>query len=259
MLQWEGMAKRRLVVGNWKMNPRSLKEAKRLFGGIARRARSIRGAQIVVCPPVPYVYELIRGYTGTKVRFGVQNISVFEKEGAHTGETSGQMLRSLGIEYVIVGHSERRALGESDEEIGRKVVGACKSGLVPIVCIGENERDAQGRYLAVLENQIRDSLASVSRTQAQRLIIAYEPLWAIGKGANDAITPHELHGMSIFIKKILTKLYGRKTGMAIRILYGGSVEEANIDELQKEESIDGFLVGHASLDPQEFIYIAHAA
>jgi triosephosphate isomerase len=143
--------------------------------------------------------------------------------------------------------------------IAQKMVNALSAGLTPILCIGERERDVHGTHLTDLERQVRTSLSGVSRARAKKVIVAYEPIWAIGKSAKDAITLHELHEMSIFIKKILTRLYGRGVGMGIRILYGGSVEGANIEELCTEESIDGFLVGHASLSPEEFTDIVRHA
>ena len=237
------------------MYPKTLREAKKLFNGIARRVSRTRGATIVVCPPLPYLEELKRTYRGTKIRFGAQDVSLHEKEGAHTGEVSASMLKNLGAQYAIVGHSERRAMGETDDIVAAKVRAALKAGLVPLICIGERERDREGKYFSWLERELAASLGAVSRAHARRLVIAYEPIWAIGKTARGAMKPQEVHEMIIFIKKVLSKHYGRKLGMRVPILYGGSVEPGNVLGLMRDGAADGFLVGHASIAPRDFAAI----
>ena len=245
--------KKRIVIANWKMNPSTLVEARRLFSAIARRTARIRTAKIIICPPILYLADLVNGYRGTTIMFGAQDISAELKEGSFTGEISGTMLKRLGVSYVIVGHSERRARGETDELVARKVRSAFLSGMIPIVCVGETARDEDGRYLQWLERQINDSLEGITRQKAAKLILAYEPIWAIGKTALHAVSPENLHEMMLFIKKVLVKRYGRKVGSSIRILYGGSVEPANDNILMSEGGVDGFLVGHASLNSNDFI------
>ncbi|MCI0619937.1 triose-phosphate isomerase [Candidatus Wolfebacteria bacterium] len=253
------MARRgRLVVANWKMHPGALQEARRLFSSIARRIRRVRGVQVVVCPPALYLSELVRSYRGANIRFGAQDVSWHAGIGAYTGELSAMMLKRIGAGHVIVGHSERRAMGESDKTVSTKVKAALDAGLAPILCVGEEERDHEGGYLSQLEWQLTASLDGVPRTQASRLVVAYEPVWAIGKRAQSAVTPRLLHETVIFVKKILSKKYGRVVGMKVPILYGGSVEGTNAGALSREGAVDGFLVGHASLSVRDFVSIVKA-
>lgn len=244
--------KRRLVVANWKMHPKSLVRAQKLFKGVAKKVASVRGADVVICPPNIYLGLLKKSYTGTRVKFGAQDISPQKGEGSYTGEVSGAQLHDSGVRYVIVGHSERRRMGETDEIVSYKVGAALKARLIPIVCVGEHERDAHGTYLKWLENQIVASLQGIPKKHIQDVIIAYEPIWAIGKSADEAMTPDTLFEMGLFIKKVITKHFGPKAGDTFKLLYGGSVEPRNDDALMNTDVIDGFLVGHASLDPESF-------
>lgn len=246
------------VIANWKMHPGTLQEARKLFSGVARRVSRIHRTRIVVCPPLLYLSDLARGYRGTKVRFGAQDVSRESGVGAHTGEVSAVILKRAGADYAIVGHSERRAAGENSEVVSAKVRAALNAGLVPVLCIGEEERDHEGKYFLQLERELLASLDDVPRTRAHRLIIAYEPVWAIGKRAQSAVTPRALHETVIFIRKVLSKKYGRAIGMKIPILYGGSVEGTNAGGLIREGVVGGFLVGHASLVVRDFIAIVDA-
>jgi triosephosphate isomerase len=240
-----------LVVGNWKMYVDSLTKAKELSTKVMRVAARLKRTQAVICPPLPFLGTLAPSITRSKVFLGAQTVSA-ELEPARTGEVSMYMLKSVGVSHVIIGHSERRALGETDASVALKVIRSLKSGLTPIICIGEQQRDMRGDYLAFLEAQIRSSLADVPKARAKELVIAYEPLWAIGGSSIDAVTPAILHETVLFIKKILVSLYGRASGTSIRILYGGSVEEANAASLIAGGMVDGLLVGHASVDAEEF-------
>ncbi len=163
------------------------------------------------------------------------------------------------MKYVILGHSERRRDGETNEVVAKKVVTALTSHLVPIVCIGERERDEKGSHFAFLEEQITASLKGIGKARAKNLVIAYEPLWAIGRTYKAALDPYALHETTIFIRKILAKMFGRAIGMSIKILYGGSVESGNVAELMKGTGIAGYLIGHASLDPEELRALIKAA
>ncbi|HXK39437.1 MAG TPA: triose-phosphate isomerase family protein [Candidatus Paceibacterota bacterium] len=243
-----------LVVGNWKMYIETLSEAKSLAGSVARTASRLRHTEAVICPPHPFVGALSASIRRGRVRLGAQDVSA-EREAKRTGETSVSMLKDLGVAYVIVGHSERRALGETDTDVAAKAAQVLKAGLVPIICIGERERDIRGEYLASLQSQLRASLSGVPKAKATRLVIAYEPLWAIGKSSSDALPPRLLHEMALFIKKTLVSLYGRSAGTSVRIIYGGSVEAPNAGALAREGAVDGFLVGHASADAGEFAEI----
>ena len=246
------MFTKKLVVGNWKMHPPTLKEAKTLIGTIKRFATKLKKSQVVICPPHVYLSSFIpktRSYK--KFMLGSQDV-FWSNTGPHTGEIAPHMLKDLGVQYVIVGHSERRKLGETNEIIAQKVQAVRKEKLTPIVCVGEQSRDSSGSYLRFLDEQIRRSLAGISRADAKNVIIAYEPLWAIGKSAKDAITTHALHQTLLFIKKILVKQYGKTTAEAMRLLYGGSVESANVGNLQQVPEVGGYLIGHASLEADEF-------
>lgn len=246
------MQKKRLVIANWKMHPVTQGEARKLFKAVVKRVSRVRTARVVICPPTLYLGDLASSYGGSAIIFGAQDISTEEGEGSFTGEVSGTMLKRLGVEYAILGHSERRSLGETSSLVAKKVNSALNAGLVPVVCVGEHERDNDGGYLHWLEDEIKASLKGVSKSQTKKLIIAYEPIWAIGKSASDAMDNDELHQTALFIKKVLVKMYGRKSANNVRILYGGSVEPSNDDSLIKVKEIDGFLIGHASLDPDTF-------
>lgn len=244
---------KRLVIANWKMHPKTLAEARTLFRSVARRVARVRSSKIVICPPTLYLSDLVSGYGGTALSFGAQDCSSERDDGSFTGEISPLMLKRLGVEYVILGHSERRARGETDELIAKKVRTAISVGLTAVLCVGELTRDVDAKYLRWLEHETKESLDKVSRKDVRKLIVAYEPVWAIGKTATQAMTPNELHHMYLFIRKVLVKKYGRKYGSGIKILYGGSVEPENDDILMKEGKVDGFLVGHASLKSQDFV------
>lgn len=247
---------KKIVVANWKMNPLSLKEARELLAGVRRAAKKARGVHIVVCPPFVHLSSFKRGRDS--VHLGAQDV-FFERKGAFTGEVSAPMVRDVGAAYVIVGHSERRKLGEDNTMVNRKMKAAFAEHLRVIFCVGETARDIHGRYFAYLEEELLEGLQGVSRNMLKNLVIAYEPIWAIGKSAEDAMKPEDMHQMSIFIKKILVKRFGKSGAFRVPILYGGSVEPENAEALLKEGEADGFLVGHASLRVKDFKEILEAA
>ncbi len=162
---------KKLIVGNWKMNPVSLKDAEILFKSVSLASKDARNAEIVVCPPFPFL-SIVKSVKTKKVKLGAQDVSQ-EKEGAFTGQISASMLSSMGVSYVIIGHSERRAIGETDDIIGKKITQALKAKLVPIVCVGESIRDTHGDYLGFIKQQLSACLASVSKAQMKNIIIAY--------------------------------------------------------------------------------------
>lgn len=246
-----------LVVGNWKMYVDSLPKAKELAGKVARTASRLKRTNVVICPPHAFLGAIASGARRGTLGFGAQDVSA-ETDAKRTGENSAYIVKGAGATHVILGHSERRALGETDAVVAVKASRALKAGLTPIVCVGETERDMCGEYLSLLESQIRGSLRNVPRAKASQLVVAYEPLWAIGKSAQDAVTPALLHEMTLFIKKILVSLYGRSAGTAARIIYGGSVETENVAALIAGGAVDGVLVGHASVDAKEFSAILRA-
>jgi triosephosphate isomerase len=188
-----------------------------------------------------------------------QNIST-EPMGAFTGEISALQLRDLKTEYVIIGHSERRAMGESDAQVQKKVLSALKSKLTPVVCVGERERDTQGDFFTLIENQIKSIGSVLSPSDIKKIVIAYEPIWAISTTKNAHVaTPADAKEMQLFVESTLTKLYDRPTARAVRVLYGGSVNPSNIDGFVAEGGMDGFLVGGASLKADDFMKIINAA
>lgn len=243
--------KKRLIVANWKMNPETSSEASQLFEGIKSVASKLKNVDTVVAPPFVFLPTLSSKYKGNKISFAAQNV-FFDKKGSYTGEISIPMLQDLKVNYVIVGHSERRALGESNELINKKVKAVVSSKMTAILCIGESERDVSAEYLAFLKDELVIGLDSISKAQLKNLVIAYEPLWAIGKTDEDAMKPEQVHEMVIFIRKILSERFGKTSAMSVPVLYGGSVEPENAESLLKHGEISGFLVGHASLEAESF-------
>ncbi len=246
-----------LVVANWKMNPRTIEEARQIYTEIKRQVQK-SNAEVVIAAPYPFIAELAKGKNS--IANGAQDVSS-EPMGPYTGEASASMLKSIGVSYVIVGHSERRARGESDVFVAKKTGLALKFGLQPIICVGERERDQSGKYFGFVENQIRSAFQGISGGKIASCVIAYEPIWAISTstpGARPA-TADDAHEMVLFIRKVLTDLYGRSHASKVRILYGGSVSDKNIESLVAGSGAQGFLVGGASLRPREFGSIVKAS
>lgn len=240
-----------LIVANWKMNPASQKEAKALFEGIKKKVKT-KNSDVVICPPFVYL-PLFKGLT-----LGAQDCS-FEEKGAFTGEISAQMLKDLKIEYVIIGHSERRKhFLETDEIINKKIKKVLAVKLKVIFCVGETaeEKDA-GKKIEVSERQIIQGLKGVTKEEIKNITIAYEPVWAIGTGKNCSVD--ETMSSVLFIKKVVSKLYNREIADNTRILYGGSVKSDNSALYIKNAGVNGLLVGGASLNAEEFGRIVKSA
>ena len=241
---------KKLIIANWKMNPQGLKEARRIFSEIKKVASRMPRVETVICPPFTYISNLKSQISNLKI--GAQNV-FYEEKRAYTGEISVQMLKNLNVKYVIIGHSERRKyLGETDEMINKKIKNALNNNLKVIFCIGEQERDIEGGYLYFIKNEIEAGLQGIPRKLFKNLIIAYEPIWAIGKKGKDVDKPEDVFQMSIYIRRILLGIIGKELSRSIPILYGGSVEPENTENLLKEGGVQGFLVGHASLVPKDF-------
>jgi triosephosphate isomerase len=244
-----------LIAGNWKMNL-DRAAAVALAAAIAERSKSIAAADLVIFPPSVYIDAVRAVLAGSSVAYGAQNM-YHEPNGAFTGELSAAMLADLGCRYVILGHSERRhILGETDEAVNKKTRSALAAGLVPIVCVGEllAEREA-GQTAAVIRRQVEGSLAGLSAAEVAGLVIAYEPVWAIGTGR--VATPEQAEEVHKDLRTILSDRYNRATAEAVRILYGGSVKASNAAELLAQGDVDGALVGGASLKADEFLGIAN--
>lgn len=246
--------RRPLVVGNWKMNPATPREAVRLVEGFRRRLAGAK-ADVVVCPPFPYLATLRAKFPS--LALGVQDVSA-EAAGAFTGQVSVAIAKASGASFAIVGHSERRALGESDVLVAKKVAAALAGGLSAVLCVGESTRDESGSYLRVLAAQIKASLAGVPAEKLAKLVVAYEPVWAIGAG-KAAIGPKELLESALYVRKCLRDALGPDAGGRVPIIYGGSVDAENAGGLIAEGEVDGFLPGRASLDAFQFAGIVAAA
>ncbi len=241
-----------LMAGNWKMY-KTVAEAKALVNDLKKTCAGISDREILVCPPMTALAALGELLRGTNIRLGAQNMH-WEAQGAYTGEVSGSMIKEAGCQFVILGHSERRQyFGETDVTVNKKMKSAYQAGLIPIVCVGETLQEREGNEaFKVVERQIREGVAGLSTDQALKLVIAYEPVWAIGTGKT--ATPDQAQEMHAFIRGLL-KDYGPKAAESIRILYGGSVKPDNIDTLMAQPDIDGGLVGGASLKAEDFTRI----
>lgn len=251
------MKSKKLIIGNWKMYPASVRDAKSKFVAIKNVASKLTNVQTVICPPFVYVSELKKLESGHRCVVGAQN-AWYETEGVFTGEVSLSMLASIGVQYVIIGHSERRALGETDELVNKKVLAGVKAKLSVVLCVGERARDADGVYLKYISEQIKEALHGVQKKELKQIVIAYEPIWAIGKDAVRAASTDDALEVSILIRRTLSDMFG-KDASGIPLLYGGSVDAKNAWEFLLKSQVDGLLVGRASLDPKVFGEILKSA
>jgi triosephosphate isomerase len=229
-----------------------------LAGAIVRRADAFDTLDLLVCPPAIYLVPVADALAGSSVALGAQNM-YHETNGAFTGEISAGMLLDVGCRYVILGHSERRhILGESDADVNRKAHAALAAGLAPIVCVGEllAEREA-GQTAAVIRRQFEGSLANVPASQIERVVIAYEPVWAIGTGK--VAHPEQAEKAHADLRRLLGERYNDQSAAKVRILYGGSVKPSNAGDLLSQPNIDGALIGGASLKADDFLGIAAGA
>jgi triosephosphate isomerase (TIM) len=243
--------KKTLVVANWKMNPTSLREAKAILLSIKKQITKLKKIGLVICPPAVYISELKRISTSNKISLGAQNCFELDK-GPWTGKISPEMLKTSGAKFIILGHSENRQEGDDSKVINQKIKLALKTGLNIILCIGENQRNEDALYFGFLKKQILGALNGVNKNYLKNILIAYEPVWAIGKNSKEFITPDQLQEMIVFIKKVLVDKYNIKDFKDVRILYGGSVDYKNIESLV-DTDVDGFLIGRASLNAEKFI------
>ncbi|MEY2664667.1 MAG: hypothetical protein RIT04_475 [Candidatus Parcubacteria bacterium] len=241
--------KRKLVVGNWKMNPDTTDEAKRIIKDARKVSAQLSKVDVVVCPPFPFMNLVLSAKSTSPLLLGAQNISI-EERGSFTGEVSAAMVRDMDAKYVIVGHSERRAAGETDEIVAKKAQQVIDAGMNAVVCVGEKIHDNQGAYLDPLRDQIKASLALISKKYTKHIVVAYEPIWAIG--AKEAMDPGIVQEMTIFIRKVLADMYGQDESTQVRVLYGGSVNFRNAGEIISKGAVDGLLVGRESVNPIGF-------
>jgi len=243
----------KIIAGNWKMN-KDLEESVDLAGKLADNLAGLEDREVLLCPPFVNLKSVKDVIEGSGIKLGAQNVH-FEREGAFTGEISPRMLKAVGCEYVIIGHSERRAVfNEDDGFINKKLRAVLKEGMSLIFCVGETlyEREA-GILFPVVERQLKKGLHHVSLEDVKKVVIAYEPVWAIGTGK--VATTEQAEEMHKFIRGLLRRMYDDETADSIRIQYGGSVKPDNISGLMAEPDIDGALVGGASLDADSFTRI----
>lgn len=245
------------MAGNWKMY-KTPTEATQLVKELKEKLKDLNGVNVVICPPFSSLGNVKKELTSGKISLGAQNCH-WDEEGAYTGEVSAKMLADAGCEYVIIGHSERRNFfRETDEIINMKLKQVLKEGLTPILCVGETwqEREA-GNTEKVIEDQLKKGLNGIAKELVIRVVLAYEPVWAIGSGRN--ATPDQARQAHQFLRKLISDLYGPETAEQILIIYGGSVSPENARDLLQAEEVDGALVGGASLKTDQFIKIVTAA
>lgn len=244
-----------LIIGNWKLNPLTNKAAVSLAGSTVAACKGVSEVTIGIAPSTIHLDSVGKRIKRSKIALVAQNVSE-HPVGAHTGEVSAAQLKDVGVSYVIIGHSERRAAGETDTQVQKKIAAALKAGLTPVVCVGEEKRDDSGNFLALVANQVKSLAAQLSKADLKKIIIAYEPIWAIGTG--QTATAEDVREMQLFIYKTVTKLHDKRTADSVQLLYGGSVKPHNAAELHQEGGMDGFLVGGASLKGEDFGKIVSA-
>ncbi len=246
--------KRDIIAGNWKMN-NTQQKATELIKALAPKVADAT-CEVVVCVPFTDIAAVKKAIRGTKIKLGAQNVHWAEK-GAFTGEISAEMLAELKVEYVVVGHSERRQyFGETDETVNKRAKAAIAAGIKPIICVGEllEERE-DGKTEEVLRTQVTGAFAGIDKDDLKRIVIAYEPVWAIGTGKT--ATAEDANATIAFIRKVLRKMYGRTAAKAMRIQYGGSMNPKNASELMAMPEIDGGLIGGASLKADDFAAVVN--
>ncbi|MFC1674710.1 triose-phosphate isomerase [Candidatus Omnitrophota bacterium] len=249
--------RRMIIAGNWKMN-KNIGEALELANGLKRQLYDFKGVDIVICPVFTALSEVAEAVTDSNIQLGAQDV-YWNDQGAFTGEIAPTMLKDAGAKFVIIGHSERRQFfGETNETVNLKLKAALRAGLKPIVCVGEMLADREGGLtFKVLDDHIRGGLKDLSADDLQELIIAYEPVWAIGTGKT--ATASQAQEAQKYIRDLLVKLYNKELATQVRIQYGGSVKPENTKQLMEQPDIDGALVGGASLKVDSFSQIVKVA
>ncbi len=242
-----------IIAANWKMN-KTKGETLEFAGKFIQQIGEVRVTEMAIAPPFTSLDALGQAVKGTEVKLAAQNV-YFEKKGAYTGEISSVMLKELGCEYVIVGHSERRGLfGETDQSVNRKLKAVFGSSMIPILCVGENlEQRKADRMEAVIKRGLVEGLKGIEAEQISEMVIAYEPIWAIGTG--QTASPKDADAGVKFIRELIGEMYSLEVAQSLRVQYGGSVKPHNVAEIMSMPDVDGALVGGASLDPESFAAI----
>ncbi|NTV22740.1 MAG: triosephosphate isomerase [Candidatus Yonathbacteria bacterium] len=247
---------KRLVVANWKMNPETKKEAEMLARMSVKIGTGLKRSELVICPPFPFLGLSAYMRMPKSISLGVQDVYP-ERAGARTGEVSLSMVKDMKARYVIVGHSERRAGGETDALVSKKARAVIAAGMRPIVCVGETSRDGDAKYLRILREQLLESLAGISKNNASTLIVAYEPVWAVGASVAD--DPHETAETILFIRKTLADMFSERIALTIPILYGGAVSDKNAAAFLAHAGVQGLLLGRSGRDSKQLAGIIKAS
>lgn len=252
----EEIMRKPIIAGNWKMN-KVLAEAESFVADTKNNVPASDKVDSIVCAPFPYLHGLVKLTEGTDLKIAAQNMH-FETTGAFTGEVSPEMLKDLGVEYVVLGHSERRELfNETDETVNKKTHAAFNYGLTPIVCVGETlEQREANQTMDLVADQVKKALDGLTEDQVKQTVVAYEPIWAIGTGKT--ATSEQANDVCRHIRETIKTVVSSDAAEAVRIQYGGSVKPANIDELLSQSDIDGALVGGASLEADSFLKLVEA-
>jgi triosephosphate isomerase (TIM) len=243
-----------ILIANWKNRPGSLPEAASLLKELSKKKALYKKANLFIAPPYTYFGEAAKSVKGY-ASLASQDLFPIEK-GSYTGHISPEILKSFGVKLAILGHSERRSLGESSAQVSDKARASLKAGIIPLVCVGEEVRDSEGEHFEFLRDQVKSSLAGLKKSDAEKLVLAYEPVWAIGEKAKGAIDPADLSLTIIFIRKVLTEIFGRAAAEKVLVLYGGSVDPENAKMLMKGSGVRGFLIGRSSLSGKSLEAIA---
>ncbi len=244
----------KLIVGNWKMNPKSLVQALQIYKQISKIKKTNK-VQVVACVPNVYLASILK-IKKPSVLIGIQDAH-YTPTGAETGQNSVAMVASYKPAYSLAGHSEVRRRGDTDTDVNQKVLELLRHKIKPIICVGETDRDNDGQYLQHIKNQIENALLGVAKKDIKNIAIAYEPIWAIGTGAKREATHVECLEVAIYVRKILTDLFGVKNANEVAILYGGSVNTRDAMDFMQNGGVDGLLIGRDSLIPKDFIKIVN--
>lgn len=244
-----------LIIGNWKLNPKSSKEAINTFKAIKKGLQ--KDGRTVICAPTLYIPELSK-LIAKNISIGAED--AFEVDlGAHTGKVSAFLLKQYKVSYCLVGHSEMRASGDTDEIVSQKLRSVLKQGITPVLCVGEKERTEEHWYLHVVKEQILKAFEGFTPNEIKKVVIAYEPIWAIGKDAVRSSTPNECEEMTIFIRRVIADVTGEKIAHDMKVLYGGSVDKSNAQSFMDIQGVTGLLIGRVSLSPKDFTGIINNA
>ncbi len=245
---------KKIIIANWKMNPQTAKEAIALARGVKLGAKNIKNIEIILAIPSIFFSVVLKTISGSNLKIGVQNI-FYEKNGAYTGEISALQARSILANYIIVGHSERRAMGETNEIVHKKLKLTLESGARAILCVGEKEKSDES-FPKIIRDEIHTAIHGIKKQFLKNLVVAYEPIWAISShGMGEADTPNNVYEIAILIRREFYRILGKKIAQHIPILYGGSVSEKNAAEFVSVGNVDGLLVGGASLNAKKFTAI----